>query len=100
MKIRNQDKEALVRIFSDSPMSFEIWAYGSRVNGEAHDGSDLDLVVRSKNQKPVPIKQYSEWLEKIQESNIPILVQLFDWTRIPESFKKSILIKHEVLFEK
>jgi len=74
--------------------------YGSRVNGEAHDGSDLDLVVRSKNQEPVPIKQYADWLEKIQESNIPILVQLFDWTRIPESFKKSILIKHEVLFEK
>jgi uncharacterized protein len=25
----------------------EVWAYGSRVNGRGHEGSDLDLVVRS-----------------------------------------------------
>ena len=24
----------------------EVWAYGSRVNGRSHDGSDLDLVLR------------------------------------------------------
>ncbi len=24
----------------------EVWAYGSRVNGQSHDGSDLDLVLR------------------------------------------------------
>ena len=23
----------------------EVWAYGSRVNGQSHDGSDLDLVL-------------------------------------------------------
>ena len=24
----------------------EVWAYGSRVNGDGHEASDLDLVVR------------------------------------------------------
>ena len=24
-----------------------VWAYGSRVSGESHEGSDLDLVLRS-----------------------------------------------------
>ena len=25
----------------------EVWAYGSRVNGDGHEASDLDLVVRN-----------------------------------------------------
>ena len=24
----------------------DVWAYGSRVNGRSHDGSDLDLALR------------------------------------------------------
>lgn len=100
MNIRNSDKEILISIFSDAPFPIEVWAYGSRVNGEAHEGSDLDLVVLDKNQKPIPIQIYANWLDKIQESNIPILVQLLDWSRIPETFKYSILKNHEVLFEK
>lgn len=33
----------------------EVWAYGSRVNGGAHEGSDLDLVLRAcKQTKKAP----------------------------------------------
>lgn len=76
-----------------------MWAYGSRVNGTAHDGSDLDLVIRSSDLSPLPIADYTELLEKIRDSNIPILVELRDWARLPESFHKQILLQHEVLFE-
>ena len=31
------------------PPTAEVWAYGSRVTGEAHEASDLDLVVRRPN---------------------------------------------------
>lgn len=31
-------------------------------------------------------------------SNIPILVDLFDWARLPESFHQNIVAQHEVLF--
>ena len=33
----------------------------------------------------------------VAESNIPILVQIFDWARIPESFHKNILNNYEIL---
>ena len=35
----------------------EVWAYGSRVNGRSHDGSDLDLVLRGPGLKEIPIDQ-------------------------------------------
>lgn len=27
----------------------EVWAYGSRISGHSHDGSDLDLVLAAPN---------------------------------------------------
>ena len=37
--------------------------------------------------------------KKIQESNIPIIVQVLDWYKIPESFRKNILSNYEELCE-
>lgn len=98
MKLRNKDKENLIAIFETATPPFEVWAYGSRVNGDAHDGSDLDLVVRTPHLQKLPVDVYLALKEKIQESNIPIVVELFDWARLPEIFHKNILAKHEVLY--
>jgi uncharacterized protein len=98
MLIRNKDKERLIAIFETLPTSIEVWAYGSRVNGTAHEGSDLDLVIRTPNLNKLDVAIYLNLKEKIQESNIPIVVELFDWARLPESFHKNILAQHEVLF--
>ena len=99
MILRNKDKERLVAIFETTNQPIEEWAYGSRVNGDAHDGSDLDLVIRTPNLEKLPLAVFLDLKKKIQESNIPIIVELFDWARLPEIFHKNILAKHEVLFE-
>ncbi len=98
MILRNKDKERLIALFSTTTQPIEVWAYGSRVNGDAHEGSDLDLVIRTPNLEKLPIDVFLDLKEKIQESNIPIVVELFDWSRLPVSFHKNILAKHEVLF--
>lgn len=98
MILRPKDKERLVAIFKTAPTSIEVWAYGSRVNGDAHEGSDLDLVIRTPNLEKLSLDVFLNLKEKIQESNIPIVVELFDWARLPESFHKNILANHEVLF--
>ena len=67
----------------------EVWAYGSRVNGESHEGSDLDLVLRSPTLEPLDGGFY-DLLEAIEKSNIPILVQTHDWAMLPESFHREI----------
>ena len=33
----------------------EVWAYGSRVSGESHGGSDLDLVLRGPGLEKIPL---------------------------------------------
>ena len=67
----------------------EVWAYGSRVNGRSHDGSDLDLVLRGPGLEPLSY-EYLELVEALEQSNIPILVQAHDWARLPESFHREI----------
>ena len=99
MLIREKDKEALQAIFSGVSIPVEIWAYGSRVNGTAHKGSDLDLVIRGQNLAPVPVAVYGALCEKIKESNIPILVELRDWAYLPASFHSNIERQYEVLFD-
>ena len=98
MLIRPKDHESLIAIFESATVPIQVWAYGSRVNGTAHDGSDLDLVIRTQDNAKLPIQVLQPLLDKIKYSNIPIIVELFDWARLPDSFHKNILAQHEVLF--
>lgn len=98
MLLRDKDRQTLFQIFSSVAIPIEVWAYGSRVTGTAHEGSDLDLVIRTPDLAPLPIPVLTELRTKIQESNIPILVELFDWARLPESFHRNIEAHYEVLF--
>lgn len=98
MLLRDKDKETLLGIFSSVQIPLEVWAYGSRVSGTAHEGSDLDLVIRSRNLEKIQIDVFLLLKEKIQQSNIPIVVELFDWARLPDSFHRNIIANHEVLY--
>lgn len=98
MLLKSKYHQMLLDIFSQLTIPVEIWAYGSRVKGTSHDGSDLDLVIIGKDGKKIPIDILTELKEKISESNVPILVELFDWARLPESFHKNIEACHEVFF--
>ena len=99
MILREKDRLALVDIFSTLFIPVEVWAYGSRVNGSAHDGSDLDLVIRDKELKGLPIEIYTHLVETIKNSNIPILVELRDWNHLPKNFHDQIVLQYEVLFD-
>ena len=78
----------------------EVWAYGSRVNGRSHDGSDLDLVLRGSDLKEIPTDQLGDFEEAVQESNIPFLVEARDWARLPERFHREIERDRVVLVER
>lgn len=100
MILRNQDKQRLLTIAKRTlPTSVAVWAYGSRVNGDAHDTSDLDLVLRSQDLSPIDYGAFYDFTEALEESTIPIIIQVFDWARMPESFHHNILAAYEVLRE-
>lgn len=98
MLLRFEDKNRLLALFKQSTLMMEIWAFGSRVSGDAHNGSDLDLVIRSKTLQPLPLDELLLLKEKIGDSNVSILVDIFDWARLPQSFHQNIEENHEVLY--
>ena len=61
----------------------EVWAYGSRVTGGAHEGSDLDLVLRHPDDVKQDVEGWIDLKEALQESQIPILVEVHMWSRLP-----------------
>ena len=54
----------------------EVWAYGSRVNGQSHDGSDLDLALMT--DEPLSIAQAANLKAAFTYSNLPFRVDVVD----------------------
>jgi len=96
LNLKQEYVECLHGIFEVHFPYVEVWAYGSRVGGDSHDGSDLDLavigLVKTTN-------DLSKLRKLINDSNLPILVDLVQFEGLPESFKKEIRNSH-VLFYK
>ena len=89
LDLQPRHRECLEALLREHVPDAEVWAYGSRVNGQSHEGSDLDLVVRAPGLEPLGIR-FLDLLVALQESNIPILVQVHDWASLPESFHREI----------
>ncbi len=64
-----------------------VWAYGSRVTGGAHEGSDLDLVLRGAMDTTQPV---AALVEALQASDLPMLVEVHDGAHLPASFLAEI----------
>jgi predicted nucleotidyltransferase len=79
-------RESLKRHVSEA----EVWAYGSRVSGTAHEGSDLDLVLRHPQDLKQDVANWVELKEALQESRLPMLVEIHLWSRLPPAFHEEI----------
>ena len=55
LHLRPRHRERLEALLREHLPDVEAWAYGSRVNGRSHDGSDLDLVLRGPGLEAIPI---------------------------------------------
>lgn len=75
----------------------EVWAYGSRVNGDHYDASDLDLVVRQPDELTRRQPDLDEVAAAFSDSDLPILVQILDWARLPAAFREEIAAGYVVL---
>ncbi|MEY4979380.1 MAG: hypothetical protein RLZZ352_1650 [Pseudomonadota bacterium] len=68
----------------------EVWAYGSRVNGGSHEGSDLDLVLRHSRDLAQDVEDWFDLKEALQASSLPMLVEVHLWSRLPQTFHTNI----------
>ena len=75
----------------------EVWAYGSRVNGTAHETSDLDVVLRHPTELSQDVPGWDGLKEALQNSALPILIDVHLWSRLPPSFHANIEAAYVVL---
>ena len=97
LDVQSRHREQIERLLREHLPAVEVWAYGSRVNGQSHAGSDLDLVLRSPGLVEIDSSQLAEFNEAVQESTIPFLIEARDWARLPESFQREIEREYVVL---
>ena len=97
LHLRPKHRQVLEALLREHLPDVEVWAYGSRVSGKNHEGSDLDLVLRGPGLKEIPISQLGDFEEAVRESIIPFLVEARDWARLPERFHREIERDHVAL---
>ncbi len=97
LDLPDKHRRTLVSLLEQYVPGVEVWAYGSRVNGRSHDGSDLDLVLRGPDLAEIPIGRLVDFEEALRKSNIPFIVEARDWAHLPERFHREIEREHVVL---
>ncbi|MDE0065667.1 MAG: nucleotidyltransferase domain-containing protein [Acidimicrobiaceae bacterium] len=90
LDLRSPYRQQIEELLSRHLPGVEVWAYGSRVKGESHDTSDLDLVLRGPGLQEISAERIFDLKDALTESNIPILVEVFDWSTLPDSFHREI----------
>ena len=66
----------------------EVWAFGSRATRTAKDHSDLDLAVIG--DEPLAFGVLADLHDDFSESDLPYRVDVVDWAKVSQSFRKII----------
>jgi hypothetical protein len=94
--IENQD---LLALFLESKLPFEVWAYARPTNNEGNIGSSLDLVLRTKNQKPIPSEFFTKLCDKLKESDFSLKVELRDWANLSKEIQNEIESSYVLFYD-
>ena len=70
---------------------YEVFVYGSRATGNAQKWSDVDIGIRG--EKKVPVRKLALIAEELEKSKIPYKVDVVDFSKTSEEFRKLALKK-------
>ena len=93
--VKEKYLKILVDIFRSYCPNAEIWAYGSRLKGNCHDASDLDLTVKTFNDNNCNINALKGIID---DSDIPFLVDIVGFDDLTDVMKNEILKDYVVIF--
>jgi len=93
--VKSEHLTMLYDIFNQYCPNAVIWAYGNRLRGDCHDGSGLDLVVKSFGDSKCSL---GELRQLLNDSNIPFLIDINEFEYLPEYFRTEILKRYVVIY--
>lgn len=82
-------QEQLIAIICKHIPYCEIILFGSYATGQQTASSDIDLAI--KTEKPIPYKKIIAIQQDIDETTIPLKVDIIDMHTVQEAIKKNIL---------
>lgn len=97
LHLPRRHRETVEGLLREHLPDVEVWAYGSRVTGRSHGGSDLDLVLRGPGLGEIPAARFAGFVEALRDSPVPFLVEVHDWAHLPARFHREIERHHVVL---
>ena len=84
----NRYKEQLLDIITSIIPNCKIYLFGSRASGDASPGSDIDLALDAGSK--IDFKEILQMQVKIDETAIPLSVDLVDIHNVSEDFRREI----------
>jgi uncharacterized protein len=97
MKLSKSKIKIIIDYVKDKPID-KIWLFGSYARGEAHRGSDIDLVIRTEPNAFKTGLEYFKWwndLEKLTKKKIDLVSEGYLSKYIVESVEKEKLLIYE-----
>ena len=82
--INKKEENIIKNILKDYQKDFIFYYYGSRVKGTYEKTSDLDILIKGKNEMPLEILE--EIKEKFDNSLLPFVVNFSDYNLMSEEF--------------
>ncbi len=90
LQLSERHLRLLCALLAEHAPDAQVWAYGSRITGHAHEGSDLDIVVRNPANLNAEITNWASLQDALRDSDLPMLVDIHDWARLPAAFHRTI----------
>jgi uncharacterized protein len=95
--LSERDTNALVAVFKQHSAIEEIWIFGSRAKGNYKKGSDIDLAIMNKG---VSEREVNRIKTEIEESSLPYIIDLIDFTTLQHRELKEHIERVGVSFYK
>jgi predicted nucleotidyltransferase len=93
--LAHENLALLKQLITEHIQGCEIRVFGSRIHGTAKPYSDIDIAIKCGS--PIDRQALSRLKEALQESTLPIRVDVLDWNSISEEFRGVIEEGYEVL---
>jgi len=88
LTLKPQELKKISDILKQHVPGYDVWAFGSRVKGDAKQYSDLDVVVMTT--QPLSFELQADIEAAFGESDLPFKVDVVDWANTSEAFRDII----------
>jgi predicted nucleotidyltransferase len=94
------DEKKIIQVILQKylPPNTTVWAFGSRVKGNAKKFSDLDLAIDA--QKPLSFSILTSISFDLSESDLPYKIDIIDWQTTSKNFQANINANKVLFWEK